>query len=1717
MPMLPSNDPPSPAASSTSAGIIVGEQISSLPSSPPDTASGLAQDLIHDHEASSRSIAIIGMGCRVPGGINSPAALWDYLMAKGDASGEIPPARWQPYRERSARCAEILENTTARGYFLDRLEDFDASFFGVAPREAEQMDPQQRIALEVAWEALEDAGIAPQQLSGTDAAVYMGVNSDDYGKLVLEDLEGIGAHMGVGTAYCGVPSRISYLLNLMGPSVAVDAACASSLVAVHQARQALLAGETELALAGGVNALVGPGLTRVLDEAGALSADGKCRSFDDSASGYGRGEGAGVVVLKRLDRALADGDRIHGVLKGSAVCADGKTVGIMAPNGVAQRLVARKALNEAKTPPQTISYIEAHATSTPLGDPTETEALSQVYGRGVRQTGSEPCPVGSLKPNIGHLEAGAGVMGLIKAVMVLQHGVVPGQVNLEKPSTKIDWLESGLKVSSEVIKLACGSSTPARAAIASYGYSGTVSHAIIEASPACVPGSQPLATDPMADESPVLLLLSAPEQHRLPQVAASLARWLESGPGTAAPLQHVATTLASRRGHHKFRASVAAGDKRDAIHALDRLAKGAAEDDPFITNGRVTPGGTGQSQVWIFSGHGAQWPAMGRELYETQPRFARVIRELEPIAQKELGFSVTAALLSGRTDHTTDVVQTMTFAMHMGIAAILLDEAGPPSAIVGHSLGETAASVVAGAITFREGSFIVCKRARLYRDIMGRGAMALVAVGAEEMRSRLGTKGPGHVEVAIDASPGSCVVAGPSESVTELSKELAMMGVQVRAVRSEVPFHSSMLLELADPLRRCLDGLISPQPAKIRLYSTSDPDARSANARGVEYWISNMVRPVLLRQAVEDIAEDGHREFVEVSSHPIISHSVHETLHEAGFTDSVVLPTMVRDKPAMKHILASIGRLHCLGLPLRCVEPNARPWLPETPRTIWSHRPHWRTVTKAPAGPASAHIPSHNHLLGARTTLWGTESVVFQTQLDRSSRPYPGSHPLHGSEVVPAAVLINTFSADYLASVGVPEMGFPWKVTEHMASDDEMLARVEVNPENSAGVKDPLASAMDAATSIASTLFYQEPLLRMPTTIARVIARGNTAELSEAYIYCRITSKSSCAADILVCSRGGEVIVELRAMAFAGIENNNLSRRTTNGLIHQVSWTPAVLAEMPLQFRHVLFLLTETTWTDMKSFEDQLQSRGYTTSWTTNPKDTAGLDGDHIVIHIPQMASSKLEVFDAAARSCESLIAAAQIISASRAKAKLVSLTTQGDATSLARLVSGSLYGLARIMKTELPEIWGGLFDIDNGTFPLTAIKYVRGHDVVRQDDDVPRTARLRPFTDAATGESRAEGHGMKFRPGGTYLITGGLGALGLEVASWMVSRGARRLLLVSRRQLPPRSAWRDTHGIDCEILKRILEMEMLGATVHVISVDISAPDADTSLSEAIERLSLPPVTGIVHGAGILKDQLVEDITQDAFATVLAPKITGALHLDKLFPPRTLDFFVLFSSCGQLLGFPGQASYASANSFLDALADHRRRQGDNSQALLWTSWRGLGMAASTECVSAELEARGISDITRDEAFMAWDRAASLDTSQAVVLRALPLDDDDEDPPHPILQDISPRRPAPATRGVSGQSTAGSGTMCPSRPASGPALEQYISEALRSAAAATLGTGDEDIDASSALSELGMDSVMTVQFRTKVQRSLRVQMAPTLLWKCPTLAHLVKHFMMELEA
>ena len=949
------------------------------------------------HE-NSRDVAVVGMACRLAGGINSPEELWQAMLEKKDLSGEIPSMRWEPYHTRDVRNTKVLNKATTRGYFLDDIEEFDAALFGISPKEAEQMDPQQRLSLEVSWEALENAGIPPQSLSQSDTAVFMGINSDDYSKLLLEDLPGIEAWMGIGTAFCGVPNRISYHLDLMGPSTAVDAACASSLVAIHHGRQAILQGESKLAIAGGVNVLGGPGLTRVLDEAGAVSHDGSCMSFDDDAHGYGRGEGAAVVILKGMVDAVADGDHIIAVLKGSAVAQDGHTNGIMAPNGKAQELVAHQALKAGGLDASRVQYVEAHATSTPLGDPTEVSAIASVYGYG--RSSKNPVLIGSVKPNVGHLEGGAGAVGFIKAALAINKGVLPPQANLKKLNTKINWKESGVKVVQETTEWPESDDDNRYAAICSYGYGGTVAHAVIE-------GYSNLseAEESSGEEStlPYVLLISAPQERRMAVQAAELASWISSG-GKEHNLSAITTTLALRRGHHDYRAAFVVDSHEDAVESLNKFANGSVSE--WTAQDRVLDSGVDKGTVWVFSGHGAQWKEMGQDLIHDY-LFRQAIAALDYIVESEMGFSAIQALEDGDFDGS-DKVQVLTYTMQIGLIAVLRAKGLKPQAVIGHSVGEIAASVAAGALTAEEGALIVCKRAVLYRQVMGLGSMILVNSQFSEMESEL--NGREDIVAAIDTSPSSCVVSGETSAVAEFDQCLKGRGIKTFKVKTDVAFHSPMLKNLVSPLKAALTNSIHPRSPTVKLYSSSDPDPRTECLRDIEYWTNNMINPVLLKSAVDAAAEDGLRLFLEVSSHPIVSQAISETVMGKGIEDFSVYSTMERKKPAKKSIHFGIAQLYCRGAAdIQWEKQMGKNWAQDVPGTHWSHKRFWKHIESGPLGASAMHDVEKHNLLGQGISVAGANTFMYTTQLDDGTKPFPGSHPLHGTEIVPAAVLVNTF------------------------------------------------------------------------------------------------------------------------------------------------------------------------------------------------------------------------------------------------------------------------------------------------------------------------------------------------------------------------------------------------------------------------------------------------------------------------------------------------------------------------------------------------------------------------------------------------------------------------------------------------------------------------------------------------------------------------------------
>ncbi|MFG3421695.1 type I polyketide synthase [Micromonospora sp. NPDC048063] len=938
-------------------------------------------------------VAVIGIGCRLPGDVDTPDALWELLLKGGQTAGEIPAQRWRSYRERGPEYEAVLRDTVTAGSYLRDVAGFDAEFFGLSPREAAEMDPQQRILLEVGWEALEHAGLPPTGLAGTDTGVFVGVSTTDYGDRLLEDLPTVEAYTGIGAATCALANRISYALDLRGPSVAVDTACSASLVAVHLACQSLLLRESTVALAGGVNLVLTPGQNASLQAAGTLAPDGVSKSFDRDADGYGRGEGCGVLVLKRLDDAERDGDRILAVIRGSAVNQDGHTDGIMAPSGPAQQHVVRRACDRAGVAPASVDYVEAHGTGTQLGDPVEATALAAVYAAGRPE--DRPCLIGSIKSNVGHLEGAAGVAGLMKAILALHHGQIPGTPLRGEP---IDAVADGTG-----LRLATGTlpwperDGPRRAAVSGFGYGGTIAHLVLEEAPPVPAGADAPATD---DAARPLFPLSARSDAALRQQAARLADRLH---GDDRPdLADVGHTLARRRAHLTHRAVVTGQDRDEVVAALRRLAAG--QPDPDTVSG-VAPAGRPAHPVWVFSGHGSHWAGMGRDLLVHEPAFAAAIDEIEPVVAEEAGFSLRQALAAPELAGV-DRIQTLTFAMHLGLAAVWRAYGVRPAAVIGHSVGEVAAAVTAGILPPTDGARLICRRSALLRRAAGRGAMAMVTLPFADVAERLA--GRADLVAAIASAPASTVVSGDIAAVDAVIEQWPAERIAVRRVQSDVAFHSPHMDDLADELRAAAADLRTAA-GTVPMYSTVLDDPRAAAACDGAYWAANLRRPVRLVDAVDAALADGHRTFVEISAHPVVAHSLRETLDHAGIEDGYVGTTLRRHVPGHRTALAAVAEAHCHGVEVDWARLRPDGGLTDLPRYAWRHQELWREPT--PPVAAGGHDIGSHTLLGTATTVAGTELRLWHTVLSDASRPYPGSHTVQGAELVPAAVLAATFLA----------------------------------------------------------------------------------------------------------------------------------------------------------------------------------------------------------------------------------------------------------------------------------------------------------------------------------------------------------------------------------------------------------------------------------------------------------------------------------------------------------------------------------------------------------------------------------------------------------------------------------------------------------------------------------------------------------------------------------
>ena len=856
-------------------------------------------------------IAIVGMACRAPGGVSDADSYWRLLAEGRDVVGEIPPDRWDVDAYHDPDPDKPGKARTRSGGFLDEIDGFDPAFFGVSPREAVGLDPQQRLLLETAWEALEDAAIPPAGLDGSQTGVFVSITSTDYARRIdVNDPARSDIYLATGTALNAAAGRISFTLGLQGPCMAIDTACSSSLVAIHTACQSLRGHESDLALAGGVNVMLAPEAYILISKWGMLSPDGRCKTFDDSANGFVRGEGCGLVVLERLSDALARGRRILAVIHGSAINQDGRSSGLTAPNGLAQQAVVRRALDAAGLRPGDVSYVEAHGTGTALGDPIEVEALAAVYGE---QRGDDrPLEIGSVKSNIGHLEAAAGVMGMLKVVLAMQHRQIPASLHVTTPTRAIDWEAIPLKVSTALHEWAPASGRRI-AGVSAFGFSGMNAHLLLGEAPAMVPAAAPDPAAGTAAGRPLQVLpLSARSGAGLAAIVGRYANHLQAHSGLR--LEEVCHTAATGRSHLSHRAAFVARDRSDLLGQLQSFGEGKGREDAIL--GQV-PAGASPRIAFLFSGQGSQYVGMGRELYDSEPVFRQAFERCAQVLEPLLGRSLQA-LVFDDADETlaqTAFTQPALYALQVALAALWRSWGIEPAAVIGHSVGEFAAAAVAGVFTVEDGARLVCARGRLMQALPAGGAMFAVQGDPAAIEQAVAARAA-QVAVAARNAPASLVISGAGDDAAAVAATLATAGMRVTPLVVSHAFHSPLMEPMLAEFRRTAAG-IEHRPPRIHWISNLTGQAFRWDLHGGamhDYWGRHVREPVAFEAGMRALAASGCRTFLEIGPHPVLVGL--GALCLAENTDAAWLPSMKRGHPQMAQLIDSAARLYVRGAAL---------------------------------------------------------------------------------------------------------------------------------------------------------------------------------------------------------------------------------------------------------------------------------------------------------------------------------------------------------------------------------------------------------------------------------------------------------------------------------------------------------------------------------------------------------------------------------------------------------------------------------------------------------------------------------------------------------------------------------------------------------------------------------------------------------------------------------
>jgi len=1788
-------------------------------------------------------IALVGIGCRLPGGGNDPESFWNMLINKVDAITEVPEDRWNLSNFFSEDKSAPGKTYTRHGGFINDMDKFEPEFFGISPREAACMDPQQRILLETTTEAFADAGIDPKDFRGKSVGVFIGIFTHEYNNLLLDSAnrELIDTHTGVGASSSIVANRISYIFDFIGPSLTLDTACSSSMVSMHLACQSIHNGESEIAIAGGANIILKPEITISTAKASMLSPDGRCKSFDASANGYVRSEGVGALLLKPLSKALEDGDDVYAVINSTVVNQDGKSDGITVPNRESQIKALRKAIKKSGVDSRDIFYAEAHGTGTFVGDPIEANSIGTVLSEG-RDT---PLLIGSVKSNVGHLEAASGIASVVKVAMALKNKQIPPNIHFNTPNPNIAFGRLKMRVPTAVEEWKVPAGKVRRACINSFGFGGTNASVVISEAPAQkAPDQKASDNNSSSPEAlPACLPLSATKQKSLREVVKNFRELLLND---EVALQNIIYSASVRSTHYQNRVAFVAENKNALIDLMDQYLDG--QESPFIIQNKNAY--SGKKLAFVFAGMGTQWWAMGRQLFNESSYARSIIEDCDKRLENLSGWSILDELLRDEQDsniNKTQFAQPAIFIVEVALAKLWLSWGIQPDLICGHSVGEVAAAYISGALSLDDALTVVYHRSRLQQTTAGMGGMLAAAISREQAAEFIAGN-EDKVSIAAINSPVSLTLAGDSAVLADLEKQLTDRKIFCRPLTVEVPYHCVVMDILEDEIRDALQFL-TPTETTIPLYSTVTGKRISGTTLDAEYWWSNVRQPVQFSETISSMVDAvegddaGAAEvFLEVSSHPVLIQSMKECLQSQ--TPFLTLGSIKRKQDEILSLSQTIGELYTYGYPLNW-KAFVSGSVVKLPRYPWQKTSYWRESDISKMDRIGSHairtqvVKDEHPLLGARLDLASRDSV-WENQLNYDNLTYLQGHKIQDSMIFPAAGYVemaitaaskkasqqieienisliqaltyqntptrtqfvlsdNTFSifsekqkknavSDWalLASGSVsvkaglngekqaplmlitsPEscslnvdsdelyqqfsaVGLNYfdefrKIVDFKRNATDSISQIEISHANAApySLYPPLLD--NGFQSLLGIVIHQlaendEELVVLPTQIEKITFHPafEIASMAEApVITCHsqidTLDNQQLSGNIAFYGEDGTLLLEvtgLRCILLAkkkwdmlaqNNDNNNFSNWFT-----EVHWEKA----SPLDDdQEIDTKITSKSWLifdDISGLGKELSGKLGDNSRLVSLDTFDQFDGPDLKLAISAFIQEIVEhqkitdilylwpldiapLNESGNASCgtDSLLYIIQALNEIQATPALTLVTRGGQVVSSVSLnpEQSALWGMMQVLTLEQPQIHCKCVDLSpEGNIDQDVSSLLQCVQIANNENHIAFrngemfVQRLKPSQFELDDYTPVYEEASETKPAhdleGSWFITGGFGGLGKLLARRLVSIGVKNLVLMGRKG-----------ALGNEEL--IEEFSANGVHVLAVKGDVSSYDDLQRIFLEIDE-KMPSLQGVVHAAGVLDDGIIAQQTPQRFEKIMSPKVLGSWNLHQLTLDRQLDSFILFSSVASLIGSPGQSNYASGNAFMDNLARLRQSLGLPGMAINWGPWAGDGMA---ENLLERLESKG---------FKAVDEETGLNVFQQLIL-------EDEIPQIGVAPIHWEAFFSTFSQGNAAfyehfavdhasTETQQADFYAQLKPLNEAEKETFLMDHVDATVSSVLGiqlTSEEERQ--TLLKDYGLDSLMSLEIVTKLEKSLGIPLPPTLLFEYPSIQTLGGYLLEQL--